>query len=165
MSSFAAVWTASHLRACAEAGIESVTYFRTVGWDGVMEHEGGSLSPDAFPSRPAMLFPVYGVLADIGAFAGGQVLVMRSMQPHRVDALCLGREGAWRLLLVNLRAEPQHVVLPPMRAPHDAVAKSPQQRLVLQAHEIRRFDFEPARPEGSRRATKKGDPVSESPFM
>jgi hypothetical protein len=156
MSRFAAAWTASHLRACAEAGVESVTYFRTVGWDGVMEHEGGSLSPDAFPSQPGMLFPVYDVLVDICAFAGGRVQVIRSTNPQRVDALCLGRQGAWRLLLINLGAEPQRILLPPLRLPHDTLAASGQ-HLVLQGHEIRRFDFDVP--------TKKGDSISESPFM
>jgi hypothetical protein len=112
MQPFAAAWTVAHLRACAEAGIESVTYFRTVGWDGVMERECGSPMPEAFPSRPGMVFPVYQALMDIGAFAGGRVLLTRSSDPHRVDALYLERDGAQRLLLVNLRADPQRVQLP-----------------------------------------------------
>ncbi len=94
-SPFAAAWTISHLRACAGAGVASVTYFRTVGPDGVMNN-----------GEP---FPVYRVLADIAPFAGGRVLVTRSTQPTRVDALCLEREGTRRMILVNLRPDPQRV--------------------------------------------------------
>jgi hypothetical protein len=54
-------------------------------------------------------FPVYRVLADIAPFAGGRVLVTRSTQPTRVDALCLEREGTRRMILVNLRPDPQRV--------------------------------------------------------
>jgi len=121
-SRLAAAWTIAHLRACAEAGVASVTYFRTVGWDGVMEREAGSPLPGVFPSRPGMVFPLYHALADVGGFAGGRVLITRSAQPARVEALCLEREGAWRLLLVNLRPEPQRVQLPPMLADRSVLA-------------------------------------------
>jgi D-apionolactonase len=136
---FAAAWTISHLRAAAEAGVESVTYFRTVGADGLMARDGE-------------VFPVYQALADIGACAGGHALILRSSDPQRVDALCLERHGRWRLLLVNLRAEPQRVHLPPMRDAHGATAP-----LDLDGHAIVRLDFETP--------TKKGDSVSESPFI
>jgi hypothetical protein len=147
LSPFAAAWTIAHLHAAAVADIESVTYYRTVGWDGVMERESGSLAPEAFPSQPGMEFPVYQALADIGAFAGGRVLATQSSDRQRVDALCLERDGQWRLLLVNLRAEPQRVHLPALRdAPLD-----------LEGHAVLRLDFETP--------TKKGDSVSESPFV
>jgi hypothetical protein len=95
-----------------------------------------------------MEFPVYQALADIGAFAGGHVLATHSSDRQRVDALCLERDGHWRLLLVNLRAEPQRVQLPPplRDAPLD-----------LEGHAVLRLDFETP--------TKKGDSVSESPFV
>jgi len=132
-SQFAAAWTIAHLRAAAAAGIESVTYYRTVGSDGVMDRDSE--------------FPVYQALADIGAFAGGRVLATQSSDRQRVDALCLERDGHWRLLLVNLRAEPQRVQVPPLHAaPID-----------LDAHAVLRLDFETP--------TKKGDSISESPFV
>jgi hypothetical protein len=144
---FAAAWTIAHLGAAAAAGIESVTYYRTVGWDGVMERESGSPLPDAFPSQAGMEFPVYQALADIGAFAGGRVLATQSSDRQRVDALCLERDGHWRLLLVNLRSEPQRVQVPPL---HDAP-------IDLDAHAVLRLDFETQ--------TKKGDSIAESPFV
>jgi hypothetical protein len=132
-SQFAAAWTIAHLRAAAAAGIESVTYYRTVGLDAVMDRDSE--------------FPVYQALADIGVFAGGRVLATQSSDRHRVDALCLERDGHWRLLLVNLRAEPQRVQVPPLHAaPID-----------LDAHAVLRLDFETH--------TKKGDSISESPFV
>jgi hypothetical protein len=129
MSRFAAGWTVSHLRACAEARVERVTYFRTVGWDGVMERESGPLMPEAFPSRPGMVFPVYHALADTGAFAGGRVRLTRSTDRQRVEALCLERDGARRLLLVNLTAEPQRVHLPPTFADRSMLAQARVVRL------------------------------------
>jgi D-apionolactonase len=150
LSPFAAAWTLAHVRACAEAGIESVTYFRTVGWDGVMERENGPRNADAFPSQPGMLFPAYHALAQAGAFAGGRVLVTRSSDPSRVDALCLERGDARRLFLINLRPESQAVQLPP------AFERDVAAPLVLQPFEIRALDF------GTQ--IKKGDSISESPF-
>jgi hypothetical protein len=136
LSPFAAAWTLSHFRAAAEAGVESVTYFRTVGWDGVMERESGSPDPQAFPSQPGMLFPVYHALTAVGAFAGGRVLITRSTDPRRVDAIGLERDGVRRLFLINLRPDAQAVQLPP------ALARDAASPLVLQPFEIRTLEFE-----------------------
>src|SRR5207244_12399512 len=55
--------SAKHL---AEAGADSVTYFETAGWRGVLERADGPPDPDRFSSRPGAAFPLYHVLADLG---------------------------------------------------------------------------------------------------
>jgi hypothetical protein len=125
-SGFTAAWTIAHLRACADAGVSGVTYFRTIGPDGVMSMENGAP------------FPVYHALADVANGGGdNRVVTTRSSRPTHVEALCIEREGGTRrrLLLVNLRAEPQRVQLPAMLAG----SASPVE---LDAHAIVRLDFD-----------------------
>jgi hypothetical protein len=96
-SLFGAGWTLGSVKYLAESGAASVTYYETIGAGGVMERE--------------QVFPLYHVLADIGAFAGGQVVPMRSSDPLKVEVLRLKKEGRMRLLLANMTAAPQQVSL------------------------------------------------------
>src|SRR5262249_1291876 len=67
MSLFGAGWTLGSLHSVAEGRASSVSYYETTGWLGVMETERGSPLPDRFPSLPGAVFPMYHVLADVGA--------------------------------------------------------------------------------------------------
>jgi hypothetical protein len=55
------------------------------------------------------VFPLYHVLADVGEFAGGEIVRAGSGDPLRVDGLALRKDGRTRVLLANLTAEPQRV--------------------------------------------------------
>jgi hypothetical protein len=111
MSLFGAGWTLGSIAAMAAGGAESVTYYETIGWRGVMEREGGSPVPSRFMSLPGGLFPLYHVFAAVAAYAGGQVLTSSSSDPVRVTSLALSKDGTQRVLLANLTADSQEVDL------------------------------------------------------
>ena len=68
--------------------------------------------PSGFPSQPGSVFPLYHVFADVGEFAGAEVLPLRSSEPLAVVGLALRQGERTRLLLTNLTAQPQVVRLP-----------------------------------------------------
>jgi hypothetical protein len=109
LSLFGAAWTLGSIKYLAEGGAASATLFETTGWRGVMEDEQGSPMPEAFPSRPGQVFPLYLVLADVGEYAGAQVCSATSSDTLRLDGLALRRDGRVMVLLANLTPEPQNV--------------------------------------------------------
>jgi hypothetical protein len=102
-------WTAASLKYLAEGGAQSVTYYETTGWRGVMETASGSSLPELFHSRPSSVFPLYHVLADYGEFAGGEGVQTRSSNSLVVDGIALQRKAKTRLILANFSSEPQPV--------------------------------------------------------
>ncbi|MEZ4660224.1 MAG: hypothetical protein R2911_21920 [Caldilineaceae bacterium] len=112
MSLFGAGWTLGSLKCLAETGaLDSVTYFETTGWRGVMEIAAGSPLPDKFASIPGGVFPLYHLLADVGEFAGTEVVRSQSSQPLHVDGLVLTKEGRTRVLLANFTAQSRQVTV------------------------------------------------------
>ncbi|MFT4037142.1 MAG: hypothetical protein QM692_03085 [Thermomicrobiales bacterium] len=102
-SLFAAGWLAGSINALGNAGVDSLTYFETTGWKGVIERSHHPLRVLQFHSWPGMVFPVYHVLADVAEFANGEILPITSSDPLRVQALAL-RDGARvRLILANMQ--------------------------------------------------------------
>ena len=108
---FTAAWTLGSLKYLAEAGADSVTYFETVGWNGVMDIDEVTSRPAGWPSRPGELFPVYDLLKEMGEFAGGSVRQIDSSDTLGAVGLALTKPGGMRLLIGNLRGEPQHITL------------------------------------------------------
>jgi hypothetical protein len=92
------------LKYVAENGAASVTYYETTGPLGVMAAAGG-------------VFPLYHVLADVGEFAGGQVIPSASSDTLKVDGLALRRGGRTRIILANVTAEPQQVTVQGLSGP------------------------------------------------
>lgn len=112
MSLFGAGWTLGSIKYLAECGeVESITYYETTGWRGVMETAAGSPLPDKFQSLPGGVFPLYHVLADVGEFAGGKVIPATSSDPLSVDGLVLQQDGRTRFLVANLSGNRQTVLL------------------------------------------------------
>jgi hypothetical protein len=109
MSLFAACWTLAMYKACAESRVDSLTFFETTGWRGVMESERGSSLPEKFPSAPCEVFPLYHVFADIAGFAGGRVIKTVCDDPLSIASLLLARDDRSLLLLANLGAVPRIV--------------------------------------------------------
>jgi len=100
LSQFAAAWTLGSLAALVSAGVESVTYYETTGWRGVMERAAGSSLPEKFHSLPGELFPVGQVLSDVAGCSHLAVVPMDS--PKAVFALALFAEQRMkRLVLAN----------------------------------------------------------------
>lgn len=109
MSLFGACWTVGSVKYLSESGVASITYYETTGWRGVMETEEGAPLADKFPSLPGAVFPLYHVLADVGEFAGGEVVSSSSSHRLQVDGLVLRREETMRVLLANMTEEEQEV--------------------------------------------------------
>lgn len=108
---FAAAWMLGSLKYLADAGAHSATYFETVGWNGVLDVDDVSSRPQAFPSRPGALFPVYHVLREVGEFAGGQVRELDTSDELSAVGIALRKQGQLRLLVANLTDAPQTVML------------------------------------------------------
>ena len=109
MSLFGAGWTLGSIKYFSESGASSVTYYETSGWRGVMETANGSPLPEKFRSLPGAVFPLFHVLADVGEFVGGEVLVSKSSDPLKVEGIALRKNGEMRTLLANLTPEPQRI--------------------------------------------------------
>lgn len=109
MSLFGAGWTAGSLKYICEGGVHSVTYYETVGWRGVMETEGGSPLPKRFRSLPGSVFPLYHVMADIGEFAMGEVVLASSSETLLVDGFAVRKDGKTRVVIANLGPEARPV--------------------------------------------------------
>jgi hypothetical protein len=71
-----------------------------------MEREVGSPAPQVFHSIPGSVFPLTHVLANVGEFAGGEVIPTTSGDISKEDGLALHKDEGTRVLLANLRPEP-----------------------------------------------------------
>jgi len=111
LSLLGAGWTAISVKQLAESGIVRATYYETLGACGVMERDAGSPYPDAFPSLPGGVFPLYHVLADIGEVSGGMVLPTTSDTPRHVHTLAIRHADGVRLLVTNLHDADEHVTI------------------------------------------------------
>ncbi len=111
MSLFGAGWTLGAIASLALAGADSLTFYETTGWLGVMERESGSPLPDLFPSIPGGVYPMYHVFADVGGFVGGKVLGFTSSHPLQFSGLALRSPAGQRLLVANHTEQPQTVTI------------------------------------------------------
>jgi hypothetical protein len=109
MSLFGAAWTLGSIKALAGSRPDSLTYYETSGWRGVMETADGSPLPDKFRSLPGGVYPMYHVFADVGEFAGGEVLASQTSDNLRLEGLALSKNGQVRVLVANMTPEPQRV--------------------------------------------------------
>lgn len=101
MSMFGACWTACSFKSIAEAGAQSITYYETTGWRGVMETQEGSSLPDIFQSLSGTVFPVYHILAEIGDFYEGNIIPIHSSHPLQANGFLLRRDQSERMLVTN----------------------------------------------------------------
>ena len=114
MSLFGAAWTTGSIKYLAESGAASLTYFETTGWQGLMEREAGSPLPALFASLPGMVFPLYSIFADVAALKTATIVECVSSSPLAATALALEHEGSLHLLVANLTATHQRVVIGPL---------------------------------------------------
>ena len=91
-SLFGAAWTVGSIKALAEIGAASVTYFETTGWKGIVERDEGSPMPDRFPSTPGSVFPLYHVFADVADWKEGELLQARSNDADDDRGACAADE-------------------------------------------------------------------------
>jgi hypothetical protein len=127
-----AAWTLTSAKSLAEAGADSVTYFETTGWRGVLETETGSPMPEHFPSQPGAVFPLYHVLADLGEAKGAEVVATTSSRPLAVASLALRRGEALTVLVANLTPMEERCVLASL-PDGEASVRTLDEETVLQA--------------------------------
>jgi hypothetical protein len=108
MSLFAAAWTLGTIGRLAASGAESLTYYETTGWRGVIETDDGSRSHAEFASVSGAVFPVYHLLADLAELRDSDVRMRNQTEPLTQElAFTVGGRNA--TLLANLTAEVEHV--------------------------------------------------------
>jgi len=112
MSLLGAVWTLASIKHLALGGAAAVTYYETTGWRGVMDTARGSPLPQRFHSIPGGVFPLWHMLAAVGEFAGGEMVLSSSAEPLAVECMLLRKPGRVRALVANLTAHEQVVRMP-----------------------------------------------------
>jgi D-apionolactonase len=111
MSLFGAGWTIGSIARLAMTGhVQSLTYFETKGWRGLMEAQSGPKMPEYFPSIAGAAFPVYHVFADIAEFGARQIYSTHCTHPLQAEALTLfDGKGKRRVLVANLTGQTQEI--------------------------------------------------------
>lgn len=112
MSLFGAAWTVASLKNLIQAGARSLTYYKTVGEEGVLQGDFASAYPNQFFAEPGMVFPVCWVFESVNSFAEGRIIPTTSSQPLLVEALYLQNEQKDTLMLANLTHTMQAVFIP-----------------------------------------------------
>jgi len=109
MSLFGAGWTLGSLSRLMSCGnVQSLTYYETTGWRGVMERTSGSPLPDRFPSIAGAVFPMFHVFADLAEFS--RLYPTHSSHPLDVEAMTLlDGKNRRRILAANLMNQHQQV--------------------------------------------------------
>ncbi len=109
-SLFAAVWTLGSLaRLLPQKHVHCLTYYETIGCQGVMELASGTPYPQHFHSVPGGVFPLYHPLRDIAGFS--HVATIPSNAGTEVACIKLFNAGHERLLIGNLRHEEKEVTV------------------------------------------------------
>jgi len=102
---FGAAWTVGSLaRLLPLNGIQSVTYYETIGWQGLMEAEAGNPLPHRFGSKPSEIFPLYHVFHALAETTA--LLSVTNPVPNAMAAIAGRKNGVIQVLVANLRAEP-----------------------------------------------------------
>ncbi len=105
-----AAWSAGSMKHVAESGADSVTFYETTGWRGIVERDAGSPDP-RFPSRPGQVFPMYHVFADVAEWRDGRVLAAPSTDPLIVEGLAVEDSTGTHLLVANLTRRSRRVAV------------------------------------------------------
>jgi hypothetical protein len=114
MSLFAAAWTLGSIKYLAESGVDSVTFYETTSWRGVMETEQGSPLPDKFPSLAGTVFPMYHVFAEVASAKGAEIIACDTSDPLAVLGLGVKTDNGLRVIIANMTVEPQRVMFGPV---------------------------------------------------
>jgi len=109
MSLFAATWTVGSIRSLAEGGADSITYYETTGWRGLMAPMEGLHLPEKFCSFPGMVYPVYYVYEFLADAKEAALLHLIWDEPLLLDALAFKKDNRLGLLVANLQPKFQEV--------------------------------------------------------
>ena len=111
MSLFAAAWTVGSIHSLAVGSADSITYYETRGWRGLLESRQGSPLPQKFRSNPGMIYPVYYVFEFLAKAKGAKILETRLNRPLLLGGLAFEKDNRLGLLVSNLQPTTQEVQL------------------------------------------------------
>ncbi len=100
-SLFGAGWTLGSIKYLSEGGAESITYYETTGWLGVLERDTPAATSEKFPAQAGEVFPLFHILADTGEFRDGEVLRTQTTNALALDGLALHFRDKTCILLAN----------------------------------------------------------------
>ncbi|GAB3259813.1 hypothetical protein GCM10027347_23690 [Larkinella harenae] len=112
MSLSGAAWTLASLKNLIQAQARSVTYYETVGEQGILQGDIPSAYPDQFRAEAGTVFPLYWIFEAVNRFQGGHVVPTSSSQPFKTDGLLLSKGNVKMLILVNLTNNVQPLSIP-----------------------------------------------------
>lgn len=102
MSLFGACWTAISLKYLCENGSESITFYETVGENGIFQGEFDTQWPEQFPAVKGMIFPVFHVFRFLMGNKDMKLIKSRSSRPLEIDCIALTDGKKAKIILVNL---------------------------------------------------------------
>ena len=103
MSLFAAAWTVGSIRSLTMAGVDSITYYETTGWRGLIESDYGIQLPDKYLSFQGMIFPVYWVFEFLANEKDAILISLTSDMPLLVEGLAIRKNNNTRVMIANLQ--------------------------------------------------------------
>lgn len=101
MSLFAAGWTLGSLNALIKGRCDAVTYYETVGWQGVIQGEVEPTKPALFAGRKGDIFPIYHLFAFLNRLQLAQIQFVNTSNPLSFSALNILAENHSFLILTN----------------------------------------------------------------
>lgn len=107
MSLFGGCWTAGSLKYLCSSGVESITYYETIGERGIMMGDSNPKWPLDFPAASGMIFPVFHVLRFLLANKSMRLIKSLSSKPMMTDCLALYDGKRMRIILVNFTGKIQ----------------------------------------------------------
>ena len=112
-SLFGAIWTLGSMAHLISGGPESLTYYETIGWRGVVESAGGSPCPNKFSSVAGSVFPAYHVVREICEMKQEDALasIAQGSDPLKATGLRLWNDQEQRMLIGNLTSDQLRVRL------------------------------------------------------
>jgi hypothetical protein len=110
-SLFAAAWTLASAKYLSEQGVDAATFYETTGWRGVVQGDDPPPEPTLFQARAGQVFPLYHVIADLCSLRGGSLLEVENLRPLELAALAVAQGTGTTLLVANLTADRQSVVV------------------------------------------------------
>lgn len=113
---FGAAWTLGLIAGFAEGGLDAVTLGAVTGPQGAIYRKAAYKQP-WFDGAKAEVYPLYHVLAGLGAASGNRRLEAVSSAPGTIAALAHRAPEGSELWLANLSAEPQRVKLTGLAGP------------------------------------------------
>ncbi len=111
VSLFGAAWTTASLRSLTFGGANSITYYDTTGWLGLMETKAGSRLPSKFRSSPGMVYPLYYIFEFLGGAKDAALFQIELDKPLLLDGLAYRMNNRLGLILVNLQPVEKEVNL------------------------------------------------------